>query len=191
MKYLPTTITVILCGVALCSPFDAAKGEPSSSVDRVQPPRQAHPAPTLSEARRQAEILHTAIHSSLRVVHDRYYQLDEGLPIPAAIMKEVFRDLEQQQQVQLRWLAVEGQAMNTDHRPRDAFEKLAVAKLKAKQPFHESLQGTTYRRAAPITLSNHCLKCHVPDRKDLRDHTAGLIIQITIQKPRAGSQAAK
>ena len=36
-------------------------------------------------------------------------------------------------------------------------------------------------RAAPITLTNHCLKCHVPDRKSTEDRTAGLIISMPVQ----------
>jgi hypothetical protein len=119
----------------------------------------------------------------LRVVHDRYYREDEGLPLPAAIFREVFHDLEQEQRVKLRWLAVEGQAMNTDHKPQNSFEEEAVRALKAKRAFYEQVTGGTYRRAAPITLTNHCLKCHVPDRRSTRDHTAGLIIQIPVAAP--------
>ncbi|MCA9043870.1 MAG: hypothetical protein KDA69_06090, partial [Planctomycetaceae bacterium] len=36
------------------------------------------------------------------------------------------------------------------------------------------------RRAAPITLSNQYLKCHVPDRKSTEDRQAGLIISIPV-----------
>lgn len=135
---------------------------------------------TVDEARRQAQILHTAIHSSLRVVHDRYYREDEGLPIPAAAMGEIFRDMESTERVRLRWLAVEGQAMNTDHVARDSFETEAVQALKSGKPFHEQTTEGIYRRAAPITLSNHCLKCHMPERKSTEDRTAGLIIAIPI-----------
>jgi hypothetical protein len=38
-----------------------------------------------------------------------------------------------------------------------------------------------YRRAGPITLTNHCLKCHVPDRKSTKNRTAGLIISVPLQ----------
>jgi len=65
---------------------------------------------TVEEARRLAELLHAAMHSTLQAVHQRYYREDEGLPIPGATLKEVFAALEQEQQVKLRWLAVEGQA---------------------------------------------------------------------------------
>ncbi len=138
--------------------------------------------PTIEHARREAEILHTSIHATLRVVHDRYYREDEGLPIPASILGEVFKDLEDQQNIKLRWLAVEGLAMNTDHSPQDDFETAAVKSLKTGEPFHEESENGLYRRAAPITLSSHCLKCHMPDRKSTRDRIAGLIVAISVQK---------
>jgi hypothetical protein len=142
--------------------------------------RQNNSPLTVDEARRQAQLLHTTIHSSLRVVHDRYYREDEALPIPAAAMGEIFKDIESAEDVKLRWLAVEGQAMNTDHVAQDSFETEAVVALKSGKPFHEEATGHTFRRAAPITLSNHCLKCHMPDRKSTKDRTAGLIIAIPI-----------
>ena len=135
---------------------------------------------TVNEARRQAEILHSTLHSSLRVIHDRYYTEDEGLPIPAAILGEVFKDVEAEQKVKLRWLAVEGLAMNSDHRPADEFERQAADKLKSGERSHENTADGIYRRAAPITLSSHCLKCHMPDRKSTRDRVAGLIISIPV-----------
>ena len=140
------------------------------------------PRPSTQEARRQAEILHTSIYATLQVIHDRYYREDEGLPIPAAIMGDVFKDLEAQQNVKLRWLAVEGLAMNTDHLPQDAFETEAVKSLKSGKEFHEQTENGLYRRAAPITLSSHCLKCHMPDRKNTDDRTAGLIIAIPVEE---------
>ena len=144
--------------------------------------RTAAPATTttVGQARRQAEILHSALHSSLRVIHDRYYREDEGLPIPAAILGEVFKDVETEQHVRLRWLAVEGLAMNSDHKPTDDFERLSAEKLKAGERSYEIATDGLYRRAAPITLSGHCLKCHMPDRKSTRDRVAGLIIAIPV-----------
>jgi hypothetical protein len=138
--------------------------------------------PTLEQARRQAEVLHTTLHATLQAVHHRYYREDEGLPIPAAMLKEVFADLEKEQSVKLRWLAVEGQAMNTDHQARDEFEKEAVKALKAGKDAFERAENGTYRRAAAITLGSHCLKCHVPDRKSTQDRTAGLIIALPVQR---------
>lgn len=139
--------------------------------------------PSVDQARRQAEILHDTLHSTLQHVHHRFYREDEGLRLPAAVMKDVFADVAKDQGIQLRWLAVEGQAMNTDHKPQNEFERAAVKALAAGKPVHEETSQRIYRRAGPITLGNHCLKCHVPDRKSTEDRTAGLIIAIPVLAP--------
>ncbi|MFO0978314.1 MAG: DUF3365 domain-containing protein [Planctomycetaceae bacterium] len=154
-------------------PNSKAPGPPSSSKDVTL---------TVDEARRQAKTLHTTIHSTLRVMHDRYYREDEGLPVPAAAIGEILHDVETEEGVILRWLVVEGQAMNTDNVARNDFEKEAVAALKSGKPFHEESTTTQYRRAAPITLSNHCLKCHMPDRKSTNDRRAGLVVTIPLKR---------
>lgn len=156
-------------------------GDETVAVATIRPSSRDLPRVTTPQARRQAEILHTSIHATLQVVHDRYYREDEGLPIPAAIMGNVFREVESEQNVRLRWLAVEGLAMNTDHLPQDTFENDAVRFLKSGEKFHEITEQGVYRRAAPITLSSHCLKCHMPDRKSTADRKAGLIISIPVE----------
>ena len=167
--------TILAGGLSGFVPADEASPAEAGEKESVTIPRT-----TTLQARRQAEILHTSIHSTLQVVHDRYYHEDEGLPIPAAIMGDVFKELEAEQNVRLRWLAVEGLAMNTDHLPQDTFETEAVKALKSGKPFQEQSEDGLYRRAAPITLSSHCLKCHMPDRKSTNDRTAGLIIAIPV-----------
>ncbi len=72
--------------------------------------------------------------------------------------------------------------MNSDHKPRDSFEEESVKALKAGQRDFERVEQGVYRRAGPITLTNQCLKCHVPDRKNTRNRTAGLVITIAIKE---------
>lgn len=136
---------------------------------------------TVEEARRQAEVLHTTMHATLHLVHHRLYREDEGLPIPAGVMDEVFKELQNEQNVTLSWLVVEGQAMNTDHKADDQFERDAVDALKRGEVSHEKIEPGLYRRAAAITLTNHCLKCHVPDRKSTEDRKAGLVVSIPVR----------
>lgn len=144
--------------------------------------------PDLDDARSQAELLHEAMHSTLQIVHHRYYREDEGLPLPAAILKEVFAELEKEKGVSLRWLAIDGQAMNTDHRPRNDFEIEAAKALKLGRKSYEAIEPGIYRRAGAIRLANQCLKCHVPDRKSLEDRTAGLLITIPIRAQEESKQ---
>jgi hypothetical protein len=98
------------------------------------------------------------------------------------MFKEVFAEVEKEQQVKLRWLAVEGQAMNSDHEPQTPFAIAAVKALKSGKREFEQSAGGVYQRAGAITLTSHCLKCHVPDRKSTKDRTAGLIIAIPVKE---------
>ncbi len=169
--------------IALISLNKARGEEPPRKPDApaVATAKSTNLGRSVDEARREAALLHTALHSSLQVVHSRYYQEDEGLPLPAATLKDVFAEIKEAHGIELHWLAVEGQAMNTDHKPRDAFEKEAVESLKSGRRDFEKTENGVYRRAGAITLGNHCLKCHVPDRKSTQDRTAGLIIAIPLE----------
>ena len=167
-QYFGNALLSLIVGTTICA-----------SVAYSDEPEQ-RAAISLEAARRQAEVLHDAMHASLQVVHHRYYTEDEGLPIPAAIFKDVFADLEKEQHVKLRWLVVEGQAMNNDHKPQTPFEHEAVKALTSGKKSHEEAENGVYRRAGSIALTNHCLKCHVPDRKNTNTRTAGLIITIPI-----------
>lgn len=158
---------------------DPANDDPTNNdpVDSLKPT-----SVSVEAARVIAATLHDAMHSALQVTHDRYYREDEGLMIPAAALQEVFADIKSERNITLRWLVVEGQAMNIDHEAQDDFEKSAVKALISGKTFLDDTTPTTYRRAAPITLSNHCLKCHVPDRRSTRDRKAGLIVSIPITR---------
>ncbi len=172
LRLLITTIALVITVSSFEYAFsDDAAREPDASFDPVSE----------AAARRQAGILHRTMSSALRVTHDRYYVEDEGLPIPAAVLKEVFADIKKEQNITLRWLVVEGQAMNTDHKAQGDFEKAAVKALKSGKKVYEQTTEGVFRRAGAITLENHCLKCHVPDRRSTRDRTAGLLISIPVE----------
>jgi hypothetical protein len=159
-------------------PADEANPVEVTPVETTEPT-----LPTADEARGRARLLHETIHSTLQVVHHQYYREDEGLMIPAATMKRVFAELAKRQKVEVRWLAVDGQVMNSDHDPQDDFEKQAVAALASGKPeFDQSTDGV-YRRAGPITLGSDCLKCHLPNRTSTEDRLAGLIITMKTRAP--------
>ena len=168
-----TAAIVLFCSLAGFSQDEATE---QTARPKLHPPSQA-------AARMQAQLLHATLHQMLHAVHDSYYREDEGLPIPAAVLSRTFPALSAEHSVKLRWLAVDGIAMNTDHRPQDAFERAAVAALKGGQGSFEQLEGQRFRRAGAIRLAAHCLKCHVPDRRSTADHTAGLIIEMQLADP--------
>jgi hypothetical protein len=146
---------------------------------RLQPPAKL--LPTVSAARHQAELLHETLHATLQAVHHQYYREDQGLPIPAAAMKDVFRHLERDRKVEARWLAVNAQAMNVNHEAKTDFEKAAVKALTAGEDAVEQIEDGVYRRVGPIMLESECLKCHLPTRKSNKARLAGLFIAIPVR----------
>jgi len=174
------TLLYALAATFLCGTF-AISAEPNPS-QKAPPATPDAFQRTREQAVAEAALLQDAMHTILQVVHHRYYKEDEGLVIPAATMREVFEELERDHHVKLRWLVVEGQAMNAEHIARDEFEKAAVQALLAGEKKFESFENGVYRRAGPVTLSNVCLKCHIPDRRSTEDRTAGLIVTIPLRE---------
>jgi hypothetical protein len=166
----------LLLAIACLMPAerDLGAAEPAGSP--------APPRPTAAEARGRAELLHETFHAVLQVVHHQYYREDEGLAIPAATLKKVFGELASRKQVEVRWLAVNAAAMNSDHLPQNDFERKAVAAIGAGKDEYVAVEQDVFRRAAPITLSSECLKCHAPTRSSTNDRLAGLIISMPIRR---------
>lgn len=146
------------------------------------PEAATEPLPSLAEARGRARLLHEAMHATLHVVHHQYYREDEGLLIPATTLKKVFRELSERKKVELRWLAVNAQAMSTDHIAESDFERAAVKALAAGADDHETVDGNTFRYAGKITLGADCLKCHLPSRTSTKDRAAALVISFPMKK---------
>jgi hypothetical protein len=181
MKQNLFTLAFSFCSL-LCVAVDRPAAGQSTPEGDESVAEKASASVTVSEARRQAELLHATVHATLQAVHHELHRPDEGLRLPADVLKDVFAEVEESQKVSLRWLAVEGQAMNTDHIARTDFEREAAKNLKAGHRNYEQVDAGVLRRAAPIILGNQCLKCHVPDRKSLENRIAGLIITIPVKQ---------
>ena len=76
------------------------------------------PRPSVEEARERARLLHGTIHDTLQIVHSRYYREDEGLTIPAATLKEVFKRLAERRRRQAPLAGRRRRAMNIDQTRR-------------------------------------------------------------------------
>lgn len=135
---------------------------------------------TKAEARARAVLLHETIHGTLQVVHRDFFLEDESRVIPSASLEDVFHALEESYGVHLKWLVVETDVVNVDHKPEGEFELAAVKALAARKPYWDAVEGDKYRFAGPIRLTSQCLKCHVRNRKDTNDRTAGLVISMPI-----------
>lgn len=179
-----TRILAIIAAVSLAwgiyaSGPDASIAAEDATIDERDATAEAA-LPSVHEARGRADLLHETVHATLQVVHHQFYREDQGLPIPAATLKDVFDELSRSRNVELRWLAVNAQAMNVDHEPVDAFERDAVKALAAGKESIEHVEKGVYRRAATITLRSECLKCHLPNRRSTEDRAAGLVISIRV-----------
>ncbi|MBA2114168.1 c-type heme family protein [Bremerella alba] len=150
-----------------------------SQAEPPQVPKIASPT-TLAQARARAILLHETLHGTLQVVHRDFFLEDESRVIPSASLEDVFHALEESFQVQLKWLVVETDVVNVDHKPESPFEHAAVKALAQRKPYWDGVEGDKYRFAGPIRLASQCLKCHVRNRKDTEDRTAGLVISMPI-----------
>lgn len=174
MKHLSYLLLMALIAVTLHAD-EVTKAKTSEEVAGI--------APSPDEARSRARLLHETLHASLQIVHQEYYREGESLKIPAATMRQVFREVSERQNIQLRWLVVDAQAMNADHKPQNDFEKQAAEALAAGKSSHEQVEGATYRHVGRIALTSDCLKCHAPNRTSNKERVAGLVITIPLAQP--------
>jgi len=172
---------LLLAGISLFTPNLFGEPAKKAAVEKKTP---AEPQITEVEARGRAKLLHVSYEATLDTIHVRYFIQGEKLVIPSAALEEVFGQMARKMNVEARWLAVNAQAMNVDHKPQDKFEKAAVeAFIDGKKEF-EQVSAGVYRRAAPIPLDSSCLKCHLPFRtsKTFNNRLAALVISMPIKK---------
>jgi hypothetical protein len=178
-------IHFLLIAIAACCPLIALAAfalppEKIAQKPAEQNGAETEPLPSQVEARGRARLLHEAMHSTLQIVHHRYFREDEGIPIPAMTLKSVFAEIETSRKVKLRWIAVEAPAMSIDHEPQDEFEREAAKAIAAGKEY-ELVENGVYKHAALITLKSECLKCHLPNRKSTDPRAAGLVISMPIK----------
>ena len=163
-------------------PSSGAASSAAPATEAVaRPPQSSIAPPTTDEARERARLLWETVHATLHVVHLHYYREDEGLTIPGVAMKSVFRELAQRRRVQLRWLAVNAQAMNVEHEPQDDFERSAVKALAGGANEDERGENGRYRYVAAITMGSECLKCHLPRRTSTDARLGGLVMSMPVR----------
>lgn len=143
--------------------------------------------PSISEARVRAQLLHAAIHGSLRVMHRDFFHKGDSKAIPSESLKDVFKAMEEEWHVSIRWLASDETVMNADNKAKDEFQRKALAAVKNGDKEMTAVENGIFRYAGVIPLQNQCLKCHAPDRKSLEDRFAALEISMRV----SGGEAAK
>jgi hypothetical protein len=151
----------------------------------LSPPRSTQSAAEseeVAEARIRCRLLHETIHGSLQVMHRDFFRGNGGGHIPSKSLEDVFGELEKTWGVNVRWLAVDTDAMNPAHRPKTDFEKLAVKGIAGGLERYEVPdEKGVFLYAGRVTLGNQCLKCHVPDRRSLEDRKAAVVIAMPLK----------
>lgn len=153
-----------------------------------EPAGAAH-ASSVTEARFRARLLHETIRGTLQVMHRDFFDEDNAHAIPSASLEDVFDELARGYQVDVKWLVVDTDVVNVDHRPSNAFEMAAVKALASGKKRFEladqfgSSQQARYRYAGPIRLASQCLKCHVKRRTSNEERVAGLVISMPLKSP--------
>lgn len=178
MTRRPAVVALLLVLASLARP--AADGVCAPPGEAPAAGQAAVLPTTEREARTRARVLHETIHGALQVMHRDFFDPTQRLSIPSRSLVDVFKELERSWQVHVHWLAVNAEAMNVDHKPRDDFEREAVKQLAAGKAEHEAMEGGVYRFAGSIRLSSQCLKCHAPRRTSTDDRFAGLVISMRV-----------
>lgn len=146
-------------------------------------------AATPNEARVRATLLHETIRGTLQVMHRDFFDEDDAHAIPSASLEDVFHELREAHDVEVKWLVVNTDVVNVDHRPADQFERDAAKALAdgrssfESKPHDASTANNRYRFAGPIQLHSQCLKCHVKRRTSNESRVAGLLISMPVSMP--------
>lgn len=177
---------LLLFGLALLNSSNSPRAEAADAKTDAKPEgRVGADLPNdVAEARARAKLLHETLHGALQVMHRDFFREEEKLPIPSQSLEDVFEEVAKSQKVTLRWLVVNTDAMNVDHKAKSDFEKEAVRALASGEKSFESATGGDYRYAGAIRLSADCLGCHLPSRSSNKDRAAALVISMPL-KPKA------
>ncbi|MBP7948615.1 MAG: DUF3365 domain-containing protein [Verrucomicrobiales bacterium] len=172
----------------LAAVWQAAAADAEKSGEKAQ---QTQPLPGVAEARVRARLLYEALQGSLMVMHRDFFNRHEHKVVPSEAMRDIFKALEEQWGVRLRWIAADETLMNGDNKARDEFETKALVALEGGALEQEAVEAGRYRFAGTITLQNQCLKCHTPNRKSLEDRHAGLSISMPVDPAKTPDPAKK
>lgn len=155
-----------------------------SVADEQQTASEAEPTMnrlSLEAARERAELMHKIYTATLETLHHHYFHGDRAT-VPARAMKDVFKDMEAQTDVQSRWISASLKPMSIDNKPETPFEKHAAKQIAAKEEKVETIEDGFYRRAGSISLNRGCIGCHAGLlNSSTSQKFAGLIISVPVE----------
>lgn len=155
--------------ILLCSAFLALNADPprapsqkgSAKNESGIPAEKSDDASPVSvaEARERAKLMHKIHSATLEALHHHYFRREQAV-LPARAMEDVFAELDKQEKIKTRWIAVNTPAMSIDHEPQTEFEKEAATQLANGKPAFDRVVKGTYYRAGAVSLGAGCLGCH-------------------------------
>lgn len=167
-----------LRGRAQVDPTPRADSEPLVSERPIAPLTLAR-----GEATSRARLLHESIRGSLLLMHRDFFDDEDHRILPSQSLKDLFKELQESHGVECRWLTVDADEMNVEHRPANDAERRAVERLNGREDAYEELLDGALLYVGRIPLANQCLKCHLKGRTKLDERSSGLIVIQRIAPP--------
>lgn len=168
----------IPCVVLLAS--NLVLGEDNQPTSQSKSEIEITPPSNQEEARSRAKLLHEMVRGTLQIMHRDFFDEENSHAIPSASLEDVFFEMGKSYDVQMKWLTVNTDLVNVEHKAKSDFEKTAVEALAAGKPMVEKVEERSYQYAGAIRLGSQCLKCHVQRRTSNEDRTAGVVITMPI-----------
>ncbi len=137
--------------------------------------------PGVQAARQTARQLHEAFGGALQVMHRDYFRENERMKLPSKSLEDVFAEMARTHQIELRWLAVNANAMSVNHEPKSKFDKHVVSELSGDKDEYDEVEDGVLKFAGAIPLSDSCVRCHVRSRTSNDEKKAALVITVPIE----------
>lgn len=165
---------VVAALVGLLGAAPAGSAEPAADDDRRRPV-------TVELARDRAQLLHRMSLATLDSMHLYYFSANRAV-LPARAMEDVFAEMADDADIEMRWISVNAPAMSVDHEPDGEFEKQAAAAIAAGKSVYEVVEPGRYRRVGAVPLAEGCVSCHVGFSVSAtsKPRFAGLVISMPI-----------
>ena len=135
---------------------------------QAEVPKEKAPAktvdPALARTRKTVQMLDTIYKTAIVLITKNYVTEESDLPAGAAF-KALFKSMEDGGYHEVRLIDATGEPYEKANSPQDDFEKEAISKLKAGEPYFERIvekDGQKYLRAAtpiPVVMEK-CVLCH-------------------------------
>lgn len=190
---------IVAAGVGLAGAVRGILADEAGGQTRKQPDKQAtRNAPEIPTevplviARREARMLDDIYKLAIVLITDKYVHDVTDFPAGAAAV-QWFKAIGEKGWHQVRLIDATGQPEVEANAPKDAFEKMAVRRLKAGANFVERVETVdgrrVYRAATPVpVVMEKCIMCHehykdVPKGKPV----GALVYTIPLRSPRPQS----